>query len=301
VVAVAADRDRVGIGWRQPLAAGIFSNLDAIDVVEVIAENCVHSRVRERRSLRALGREVPLLVHGVGLGPASVSAVDEDRLGDIARVVAALEPCAWSEHLSFVRSGGHEIGHLAAPPRSAATVDGAARNLHRLRQVVGMGPAVENIATLMAPPASSMDEPEWVAAITAAAGTPLLLDLHNLYANAVNFGHEPLAYLIRFPLQQVAIVHISGGVRINGPAAPGEPPIARVLDDHLHDVPDPVYHLLEALGERCPHLLTVVLERDGRFPAMGALMDQLRRARAALATGRARGLRQVSEHALLAT
>jgi hypothetical protein len=144
-----------------------------------------------------------------------------------------------------------------------------------------MGPAVENIATLMAPPASSMDEPEWVAAITAAAGTPLLLDLHNLYANAVNFGHEPLAYLMRFPLQQVAIVHISGGVRIDGPAAPGEPPIARLLDDHLHDVPDPVYHLLEALGERCPRLLTVVLERDGRFPAMGALMDQLRRARLA--------------------
>jgi uncharacterized protein (UPF0276 family) len=79
-----------------------------------------------------------------------------------------------------------------------------------------------------APPASLMNEPEWVAAITAAADTPLLLDLHNLDANAVNFGHEPLAYLIRFPLQQVAIVHISG-VRIDGPAAPGEPPIARLL------------------------------------------------------------------------
>lgn len=304
-MAVAADRDRFGIGWRQPLAAGIFSNLDSIDVIEVIAENCVHARLRERRSLRALGREVPLLVHGVGLGPASVSAVDEHRLGDIARAVAALEPSAWSEHLSFVRSGGHEIGHLAAPPRNAATVHGAGHNLHRLRQVVGMAPAVENIATLMAPPASSMDEPEWVAAIAAAAGAPLLLDLHNLYANAVNFGHEPLAYLTRFPLQRVAIVHISGGVQIDVAAAPAEPRIARLLDDHLHDVPDPVYQLLEALGERCPHPLTVVLERDGRYPAMGALIAQLRRARAALATGRVRGSRQppqpVSKHALLAT
>jgi len=220
-------------------------------------------------------------------------------------VIGALEPCAWSEHLSFVRSGGHEIGHLAAPPRNLATVDGAARNLRRLRQVVGTDPAVENIATLMAPPASSLDEPEWMAAIIAATGAPVLLDLHNLYANAVNFGHEPLPYLLRFPLRQVAIIHISGGVWIDCATAPAQPPITRLLDDHLHDVPDPVYQLLEALGERCAHPLTVILERDGRFPSMGALMDQLRRARSALATGRARGLRrsqrQASEHALLAT
>ena len=303
---MAVDRDRVGMGWRQPLAAGIFAHLDAIDVVEVIAENCVRSRLRERRSLRALGREVPLLVHGVGLGPASVSAVDERRLGDIARVVAALEPCAWSEHLSFVRSGGYEIGHLAAPPRNAATVAGAARNLRRLRQVVGMPPAVENIATLMAPPASSLEEPDWVAAIAAAAGTPLLLDLHNLYANAVNFGHEPLDYLLRFPLPQVTIVHISGGVHIDAAALAGEPPVARLLDDHLHDVPDAVFHLLEVLAARCPQPLTVILERDGRFPAMGVLMEQLRRARSALAAGRARALARLrtaqgGAHALLAT
>src|SRR5271165_5243526 len=39
-VAVAAEaRDRVGIGWREPLAAGIYAHIDEVDVVEVIAEN----------------------------------------------------------------------------------------------------------------------------------------------------------------------------------------------------------------------------------------------------------------------
>jgi uncharacterized protein len=304
-VAVAAELDRVGIGWRHPLAAGIYSNLDAIDVVEVIAENCIHSKTRDRNSLRALGRELPLLVHGVGLGPASVSAVDEHRLSDIARVIGALQPSAWSEHLSFVRSGGYEIGHLAAPPRSTATIEGAARNLQRLRQVVGTSPAVENIATLMEPPASSLDEPEWVAEIAAASGAPLLLDLQNLFANAVNFGQDPVAYLMRFPLHRVSLVHISGGVLIDCPSAEGGPQTSRLLDDHLHDVPEPVYHLLETLGERCTNPLSVVLERDGRYPGMSALMDQLRRARCALAAGRARSARQqrqqASRHALLAT
>ena len=31
--------DRFGLGWRPELAAGIFSNLDRIDIVEVIADD----------------------------------------------------------------------------------------------------------------------------------------------------------------------------------------------------------------------------------------------------------------------
>jgi hypothetical protein len=290
-VVVGADAgDRFGIGWRDRLAAGIFTHLDEIDAVEVIAENCMEASARGLRSLRALGREVPLLVHGVVLGAASVSPVDRGHLNRMARVVEALEPCAWSEHLSFVRSGGYEIGHMAAPPRSAATIEGAVRNLRHLRDVVGTSPAIENIATLMAPPGSSMDEPCWVKAITAGAGTPLLLDLHNLYANAVNFGHEPFEYLTRFPLDAVEVVHISGGIWMEcGDSAPDQS-YRRLLDDHLHDVPDPVFLMLEVLGEFCPRSLTVILERDGLFPSMVVLLQQLRRARAAVAEGRRRGL-----------
>lgn len=62
----------------------------------------------------------------------------------------------------------------------------------------------------------------------------------------------------------------------------------RWLDDHLHDVPDPVYELLEIVGESVPHAVEIVLERDGAFPPFGALLDQLDRARAALARSRTR-------------
>jgi uncharacterized protein (UPF0276 family) len=298
-VVVGADAgDRFGIGWRDRLAAGIFTHLDEIDAVEVIAENCMDASTRRLRSLRALGREVPLLVHGVGLGAASVSPVDRGHLDRLARVVGALEPRAWSEHLSFVRSGGYEIGHLAAPPRSAATIEGAARNLRKLRDVVGARPAIENIATLMAPPGCSMDEPCWVKAITTAAETPLLLDLHNLYANAVNFGHDPFAYLRRFPLDAVEVVHISGGIWMECDGSATDQSYRRLLDDHLHDVPDPVFFMLEVLGEVCPQSLTVILERDGRFPSMVVLLQQLRRARAAVAEGRRRRLAGWSTHEL---
>ncbi|NJS15810.1 MAG: DUF692 domain-containing protein [Sphingopyxis sp.] len=38
-----------------------------------------------------------------------------------------------------------------------------------------------------------------------------MLDLHNLYANAVNFGEDPHTLLRRLPLARVAMVHLSGG------------------------------------------------------------------------------------------
>ena len=55
---------------------------------------------------------------------------------------------------------------------------------------VGCAPQMENIATLVAPPGSRLDEPEWIERIVCGAGVGLLLDLHNLYANAINFGDD---------------------------------------------------------------------------------------------------------------
>jgi uncharacterized protein (UPF0276 family) len=273
--------DRVGLGWRGELAASLLERLDAIDVLEVIAEEWTGVPAREQRALRALARERPLLLHGVALGLASRHAVDEKRLSSLARLVETAQPESWSEHLAFVRAGGHEIGHLAAPPRGAPSVEGALRNLDRAKRIVGALPALENIATLVQPPASTMEEGPWTRAIVEGAGAPMLLDLHNLYANAVNGGSDPRALLEAMPLARVRSVHLAGGRWLaSGRGVP------RLLDDHLHDVPEPVYALLEAVASLVPQPLTVVIERDGRFPAMDHLIAQVDRAREALASGR---------------
>jgi uncharacterized protein (UPF0276 family) len=276
-------RDRVGLGWRPELAAGILANLDRIDLVEVIADDYVSAGRRAIRALRTLGIQVPLVLHGVSLGLASAVPVDGRRLDTLARVVGAVEPEAWSEHLAFVRGGGLELGHLAAPPRRAATLDGLAANVARARSIVGSAPALENVATLIDPPGSDRDEPAWLADAIAVTGAELLLDLHNLHANAVNFAFDARAALARLPLSRVRLVHLAGGAWIAAPD--GE---RRRLDDHRHDVPPSVFALLTDLAARAPHPLTVILERDGNYPPIEHLLGDLDRARDALAVGRAR-------------
>jgi uncharacterized protein (UPF0276 family) len=60
-----------------------------------------------------------------------------------------------------------------------------------------------------------------------------------------------------------------------------------MLDDHLHDVPEPVFRLLTTVAGRAVRPLSVILERDGNFPSMDCLIAQLDRAREAVAAGRA--------------
>jgi len=268
--------DRFGLGWRTPLAEGLLTHLEQLDVLEVVAEDwLVRPRV-EWSALRRLARHVPVQVHGVSLGAASTVRVSPARLDRLAALIGYVEPEAWSEHLAFVRGGGLEIGHLAAPPRCAATLEGLARNIARARAVVGCAPLLENVASLIDPPGSHCDETDWTVDVIEATGCELLLDLHNLHANATNFAFDAQAFLDTIPLERVGTIHIAGGRWVG-----------RVLDDHLHAVPDVVFSLLTRLAARARHPLTVILERDGAFHGIEPLLGELDRARQAVAEGRA--------------
>ena len=275
--------DQFGIGWRPRLAAGILSNLDRLDIVEVIADDYFHAARLDRRALRTLATQVPVTLHGVSLGLASAEPVETKRVDAMAKLCDEIRPLFWSEHLAFVRGGGIEIGHLAAPPRNEATIDGALSNLALAKKIVGVAPHVENVATLIDPPGSDRDEAAWLSAIVRNSESDLLLDLHNLYANAQNFNFSANEFLTRIPINKIAPIHLAGGRWI------GEDKARRLLDDHLHDVPDPVYELLAEVAALAPQPLTVILERDGKFPSIDALLAQVDRARKAVAEGRKRG------------
>lgn len=273
--------DLVGLGWRPELAAGIHAHLEEIDVLEVIADNYFKARPNDRKSLKWLADQVPLYLHGVGMGIASAFNVDMKRVDAMARLVNEVQPLSWSEHLSFVRAKEVEIGHLAAPPRTEAVIANTARNVRIASLTVGSKPHLENIATLVEPLGSDYSETDWLARIIQACDAPLMLDLHNLYANAINNLRDPLQDMLSLPLHKVTVVHLSGGVEIEHASG-----ATRLLDDHLHDVPNEVFELLNELAQRVTQPLHVVIERDGHFPSFDVLREQLNRARSALNRGR---------------
>ncbi len=276
-------QDRFGLSWRGELATGILANRARIDAVELIADDYLDAPTTKLRHFRALAREIPLSLHSIHLGLASTVPVSSAYLDKLARVADVIDPASFSDHLAFVRAGDAEIGHMHAPIRDDATLDSTLINLARTERITGRRPEVENIATLIDPPGCTMSEAEWLAKLLRRCENALLLDIHNVHANATNFGYSAEAFVDAMPLDRVHTVHIAGGKWIgddNGNR--------RYLDDHLNPVSGPTYGLLESLAAKAPNPLTVILERDGRFPPMQELLDELDRARAAVARGRDR-------------
>ncbi|HMI54241.1 MAG TPA: DUF692 domain-containing protein [Candidatus Saccharimonadales bacterium] len=286
-------KDVVGLGWRPDLASSILDHLGEIDLLEVIADDFYDAPRRKIRALKTLASQIPVVLHGVGMGLASAARAEKRRLQQMASLVDFIAPQFWSEHLAFVRAGGVEIGHLAAPPRTTATIEGTSENLYQATRIVGTQPRVENIATLVDPPGSVFSESKWVTGIVESSGCGLLLDLHNIYANGLNHGYDPREFLEQIPASSIAAIHIAGGKSISGPDGR-----VRILDDHLHDVPDPVFDLLEQVAALAPHPLTVILERDGDYPSMNRLLAQISGAREAMARGRAH--RQIASRGAVA-
>ncbi len=94
--------------------------------------------------------------------------------------------------------------------------------------------AVENVAALFDWPDDELTEGEFLAEIVERTGALLVLDIANVYANALNRGRDPWAELSRLPLERIAYCHIAGGSISDG----------KYHDTHTDPVPEAVLELL---------------------------------------------------------
>lgn len=255
------DRDRVGLAWRRDISSHVLLNADKIDLIEVALDEYVLAPATKTHGLVSLMREIPTCLHGTSLGLAGPAPLDELRLERLRRILDRLGACDWSER-------------LIDPATVTVDADLLQRNLELVRERLGRAPDLESAAAFVAP--------DRLAGLCADAGADLLLDLHDVYAHAVNRGADPLASLLAYPLELVRRVHLSGGQWVEEDGG------RRLTDDHHHDVSAPVFELLEELAARADHPLSVVVERDGNFPPFSYLLHELGRAREALTRGRRR-------------
>lgn len=266
----------VGLGLRDEVAPALVAHRDRIDFVEIIGEHFFAAGREARRQLAALAERFPVVVHTVGLSPGSVAPPDDDYLAALARLVRETGAAWFADHICYTRAGGVDVGHLAPLPRTEEALAALARNTAIARELVPAPMLLENIAYVVDPPGSEMDEAEFVSRAIEATGCGLLLDLTNLHANAVNHGYDPYEWLGRVPLDRVVQVHVTGGHWHRGV----------LVDSHSAATPGEVWRLLEYVAARAP-VRGVLLERDERFPPIGELLDELDRAREALRAGEA--------------
>jgi len=241
-----------------------------VDFVEVVAETCF-VQPAARREASALAEIWPVVPHGVKLSLGSAEGIDTGRARALGALARELRATVISEHVAFVRSGEREIGHLTALPFTRAALDVVARNVAQARRHLPDLPLLlENVAWSFGWPDHEMLEGDFYGEVARRTGCPLLLDVGNAYANAVNSGEDPWQALQRYPLDRVAMLHLAGGVRECG----------FYYDDHAHAVPEPVFALLEQVLGRVGNV-PILIERDALFPEFSELEAEVQRCREA--------------------
>ena len=259
----------IGIGWRPEIDLTV-EDLPGIDFVEAIAEGIRPDRLPE--SLQVLrARGVPVIPHGVGLSLGGAQPPDPARVAHLAACARALDAELVSEHIAFVRAGGHEAGHLLPVPRTRESLDVVVHNVQVVQARLDVPLALENIAALFAWPEDELTEAQFIGEVLARTGGLLLLDVANLFSSAVNFGIDPLSALDELPLDRIGYVHVAGGVERDG----------IWHDTHTHPVTEPILALLRELASRTSPP-GVLLERDGDYPPTDELEAELSALRAAI-------------------
>ena len=258
----------IGIGWR-PEISGFVESLSHIGFVEVVAEAISH---RLPDSLvRLIDRGVPIVTHGTRVSIGSADALEPQRVSQFVEAAALAGAPLVSEHIAFVRAGGVEAGHLLPLPRTKEAVAAVTRNVAVLQQELSVPLALEPIAAIFDWPEAELTEAQFLTEILDRTGCSLLLDVANVYANAINRGEEPTALLDELPLERIAYVHMAGGSE--GRDAEGNPD-GIYHDTHTDAVPPEVMSLLVELTER-RRPPGVMLERDGYYPPADELRAEL--------------------------
>jgi uncharacterized protein len=243
----------------------------AIDRFAELPEACTVIR-------QAAGR-LPVVMHAIGLSICSAEVFDDDYLRQIAGW-AARHDCLWtSEHLSFSRVGsGHETNAAVAlpVPYDCEMLDLLIPRVLAAQDQIGRPFLLENNVAYIVFPDQDMDEAAFLNRLTEATGCGLLLDLHNLYTNALNHGFDTEYLLDRLDLGKVVEVHIAGGDEMMG----------FHLDSHSGPTLEGVWQLLALVTPRAPNLRGVTFEfHESSWPRLrtDGVLTEIARTREILA------------------
>ena len=257
-----------GLGLRRALLdALIEAPAVAFDFLECAPDNWIGVGGRAGERFAALASRHPLACHGLSLSLGGPDPLDTGFLRQTRSFLERHDVILYSEHLSYCSAGGHLYDLLPLPFTDEAVHHVAAR-IRQVQDALGRRIAVENVSYYAAP-WQAMPEADFVNAVLAEAGCDLLLDVNNVFVNAVNHGYDARAFIDALPGARIASYHVAGHY---------DEADDLKIDTHGAAVKDDVWSLL-AHAYRAHGVRPTLLERDFNFPPLPELLAELTRVR----------------------
>ena len=262
----------VGIGWRHPHYRELLETRPALAFIEVHSENFFGDGGAALAVLQQARAGYPVSLHGVGLSLGSAAGIDTWHLDQLERLVRRIDPVRVSDHACFARGPlARRTAHAAdllPLPFNAEALAVLAANVQRVQDRLRRPLLVENLSAYVTFAGADRDEPDFLAELARRTGCSLLVDVNNIYVNALNAGAtDPVAacrhWLDRIPTTCVGEIHVAGHSVLDD----------IVIDDHGSRVCNDVWavyrHAIESFGE-----VPTLIEWDTDVPALAVLLDE---------------------------
>ena len=281
----------VGIGWRHPHYAELLERQPALAFLEVHSENFFAPGGAALAVLEQGRLQYPISLHGVGLSLGSAVGLDTWHLDQLTRLVQRIDPVRVSDHACFARGllKGSVVhaADLLPIPFSTESLDVLCSHVHQVQDRLQRAFMVENLSAYLRwnmPQAERVwTETEFLTTLTRRTGCQLLVDVNNIYVNALNaqmrYGDmaDPLQscrnWLNAIPADVVGEIHLAGHCRVSDEYGD------IVIDDHGSRVCDAVWELYRHAIARFGPVPTLI-EWDTDVPTLDVLLDEATRARA---------------------
>jgi uncharacterized protein len=195
------------------------------------------------------------LVHSVGTPVGGSVRAHAAQIPLLRETVQRLNAPWASEHLSFNLTPDFFTGFFLPPRQTEAGIDIYVSAIRSLRTDLGVPMAIETGVNYLRPRPDEIPDASFMAEVAERADCGILLDLHNVYCNAIN-GRQPIEQFVsELPLERVWEVHLAGGFELEG----------FWLDAHSGAIPAPLEQICRDVIPALPQLKAVVFELFASF------------------------------------
>lgn len=243
----------------------------ALGWLEAHTENYFARGGAQRVHLERIRAHYELSLHGVGLSLGSTDPLNRQHLHEVQRLVRDFQPMLVSEHLSWSSVDGRYLNDLLPLPYTEEALQHVAARVHEVQEALGVQILIENISSYLRYECAEVPEWEFLTALAQQCGCAILLDVNNVYVNAMNHGFDAHAYLHGIPRPLVREMHLAGHalIRLEGRELR--------IDTHSTHVAADVWVLYAAALRRFGPVPTLI-EWDADIPSLDTLQAEAAKA-----------------------
>lgn len=272
---------KAGIGWRHPHYAAVLEQRPEVGFLQVHSENFFGSALpaggAALATLHTAREHYPISLHGVGLSLGSALGIDDWHLDQLEALVRRIEPVRVSDHACFARgldSNGKMLhaSDLLPIPFTQESLDVICANVSRVQERLKRVLLVENLSAYVSYVQADFSETDFLSELVRRTGCQLLLDVNNVFVNALNLQNdsprnhalalqEAAAFLEDLPANAVGEMHVAGHCEMDD----------IVIDDHGSAVCEPVWQLYAQAVRRFGDA-PALIEWDTNVPELDVLL-----------------------------